>query len=339
MTKLNVGIIGTGFGKITGLNFKACDPTIDVYFAGRDKKKLETANNEVEAQGIYDSWQELVKDPKIDLVVIASHSSGHKEMFELAAKHNKNILVEKPAALTSQEISEMEKTFITKDKLAIVNHEGRFHPVITYIKELIHTQKLGDVMTMRIGAYLNWYSNPEYKENWNQDIALGGGQIYSIGSHQIDLARFLLGNPSIKSGSVQDLVYQDPRFSKKVTSDSQFTAHFETENGTSIQLFNDCYCFGYKDFVIEVIGSKGIVMYSDQRGLKVSFSNSQPLESVQLDDPLPSITLGNSILTKSMKYMIKALIQTLRNEVQEKRFCTLKEERENLALFEKYKTT
>jgi len=231
----------------------------------------------------------------------------------------------------------MQKAISSKNKLAIVNHEGRFHPVITYIKELIDSNKLGDIMTVRIGAYLNWYSNQDYKENWNQQIESGGGQIYSIGTHQIDLARFMLGNPEIKSGSVQDLIYQDPRFSLEVTSDSQFTAHFETKTGTSIQLFNDCYCFGYKDFIIEVIGNKGIVMYSDQRGLKVSFSNNQPVKTIDIADPLPQITLGNSILTKSMKYMVKSLIGTLMGKSDENRFCSLKEEEENLALFEKYK--
>jgi len=298
MDKLNIGIIGTGFGKVIGLNFKAVDPTINIFFAGRNKEKLDTVAKEIGAEGIYDSWQELVSDPKIDLVVIASHSGAHKEMFDLASKNNKNILIEKPAALLASEVEEMDIIFNSKDKIAVVNHEGRFHPVISYIKDLIDTKKLGDILTVRIGAYLNWYSNPSYKENWNNDKELGGGQIFSVGSHQIDLARFILNNPEVVSGSVQDFVYQDPRFVNKATAESQFTAHFETKTGTSIQVFNDCYCFGYKDFTIEVIGSKGIVMYSDQRGLKISFSNSEPLHDVTWIDPIPKVTLGNSILSK-----------------------------------------
>lgn len=336
---MNIGIIGTGFGKIIGLNFKAIDPTVNIFFAGRNKEKLEAVVKEVEADGIYNSWQELVADPKIDLVVIASHSGAHKEMFELASKNSKNILVEKPAALLASEVEEMDKMFSGKDKIAIVNHEGRFHPVISYIKDLIDTKKLGDILTIRIGAYLNWYSNPEYKENWNQDKEQGGGQIFSLGSHQIDLARFLLGSPEVINGSVQDLVYQDPRFVNKATAESQFTAHFETRVGTSIQVFNDCYCFGYKDFTIEVIGSKGIVIYSDQRGLKTSFSNVEALQDVVWIDPIPEVTLGNSILTKSMKYMAKALIEKLKEKKEDNRFCTLLEEKENLELFEKYKKT
>jgi predicted dehydrogenase len=339
MDKLNIGIIGTGFGKVIGLNFKAIDPAVKIFFAGRNNEKLNIVAKEVGAEGIYDSWQDLIEDPKIDFVVIASHSGAHKEMFELASKHNKNILVEKPAALLASEVEEMDNIFNSKDKIAVVNHEGRFHPVISYIKDLINTKKLGDILTVRIGAYLNWYSSPDYKQNWNNNKELGGGQIFSVGSHQIDLARFLLNNPEVVSGSVQDIVYQDLRFVNKATAESQFTAHFETKNGTSIQVFNDCYCFGYKDFTIEVIGSKGIVMYSDQRGLKTSFSNNESLQNVAWTDSLSEITLGNSILTKSMKYMVKALISKIKENKEDNRFCTLLEEKENLELFEKYKKT
>lgn len=337
--RANVGIIGTGFGKVIGLNFKAIDPTVRIFFAGRNKEKLELVAKEAGADGVYNSWQELVIDPKIDLVVIASHSGAHKEMFELASKYNKNILVEKPAALLASEVEKMNKMFKVKDKITVVNHEGRFHPVVSYIKDLIHNKKLGKILTVRIGSYLNWYSNPDYKENWNNDKALGGGQIFSLGSHQIDLARFILDNPEIINGSVQDLVYQDPRFVDKATAESQFAAHFETRSGTSIQIFNDCYCFGYKDFTIEVVGNKGIVIYSDQRGLKTSFSNNEPLQDIVWTDPIPEVTLGNSILTKSMKYMVKALIQKLKENKLDNRFCTLLEEKENLELFEKYKKT
>lgn len=332
----SVGIIGTGFGKKIGLNFKAVDPSIKVYFAGRDQQKLDEAVREVGANGSFSNWQEMVNGDQIDLVVIASSNNLHKEMFELAIKANKHILIEKPAALFSSEIEDMERLLL-KDKITVVNHEGRFHPVVSYIKDSIKSGKLGDILTIRIGAYLNRFSDPDYKESWINDKNLGGGQIYAIGSHQIDLVRYLLESPEIVSGSVQDLVYQDLRFTNIATAESQFSAHFKTKSGTSIQIFNDCYCFGYKDFIIEIIGSKGIIIYSDQRGLKASFSNSEPLKDIEWADSLADIKLGNSILTKSMKYVAKALVDALKENKIDNRFATLKDEKENLKLFERYR--
>lgn len=334
---INIGIVGTGFGKMIGLNFKAIDPSCNIYYYGRDKQKLDNAVKEVGAAGVYDSWQELVSDPKIDLVVVANHSAGHKEVFDLAAKNNKNILVEKPAALLSSEIVDMINSNKANDKFVVVNHEARFHPVVSYIKDLIDSNKLGDIMTIRMGAYLNWYSNSEYKDRWDNDKSLGGGQIYSIGTHQIDLARYLLGNPEFVSGDVQSIVYPDTRFTNKPTAESQFSAHYLTKDNTSVQIFNDTYCFGYKDLTLEVFGSRGIVIYSDIKGLKVSFSNSEPLSDVKLIDPMPQITLGSSLISRSMKYAAKAILDSLKGGTLDSRFSRLIDEKENLELFEKYK--
>lgn len=334
-SNLKVGIIGTGFGKITGLNFKAIDPSIKLYYSGRDKDKLIKLKEEIEIEGIFTDWKELITSVDLDLLVIASISSQHKEMFDFASQFNISILIEKPAALSSTELTEMD-TNRNEKNLIVVNHEGRFNPVVDYIKDLIDTEKLGKILTIRSGAYLNWYSNEEYKETWNQKKDLGGGQLYSIGTHQLDLILYLLGSPKITDGNVQTMIFKDSRFLEEPTSDSQFSAHFTTSEGTSIQLYNDCYCFGYKDFTLEVLGDKGIVIYSDQRGLKISYSNKQPLEEIVLKDSIPTVTLGNSILTKSMKYMVKALLNSITTGKYDPRFCSLEDEKFVLYLFEKY---
>jgi len=331
---ISIGIIGTGFGKEIAKNFKAVDPTCKIYFASRDTVKTKTIAAELSADGTFDTWQELVSSPQIDLVVIASPSSLHKEMFNLAVKNNKHILVEKPAALTSAEICEMSQ--VPTNKIIAVNHEGRFNPIILYIRDLINSEKIGQILTVRCAAYLNWFSNSEYKEGWGNYKELGGGHLNSVGTHQIDLVRYILNMPQIISGSVNTIAIKDPKFSDKVTADTQLSAHFLTDKNTSLQLTIDDYCFGYKNFTLEVIGSQGIVMYSDLQGLRVSFSNTQPLEEVKVNDPLPDINLGRSILSKSMKYMAKAMIESIKTGTPNPNFCSLKQAKDNLEVFETY---
>ncbi|MCL5004153.1 MAG: Gfo/Idh/MocA family oxidoreductase [Patescibacteria group bacterium] len=332
---MKIGIIGTGFGKMIGLNFKAVDPLCQIYFFSRDKEKAKTACRETGCQGTFDTWQELVQSPGIDLVVIASPSYLHKEMFEFVAKNKKAALIEKPAAVTTKDMAAMMRC--ETGELAVVNHEGRFHPVVSYIKDLVAQGRLGEILTARIGAYLNWYTNPEYKGTWNDLKKFGGGQLLSLGTHQIDLARFVLGMPKIKSGSVQTRIFSGPRIHPPAETETQFSAHFLTENKTSIQLFNDTYCFGYKNFTIDVIGSNGTVIYSDLTGLKITYSNNEPLQTVEWVDPLPEIKLGNSILTKSMKYMAKALIESISDNKPNPNFCTLEQARDNLEILERFK--
>jgi predicted dehydrogenase len=340
MTKeISIGIIGTGFGKMIGLNFKAVFPKCKIYYFGRNPIKLASVASEVGAEATYSNWKKMVDNPKINFIVIASPSGLHKEMFEYISKTGKNILIEKPAALSSDEVNSINSISIKSGCFVVVNHEGRFNPVVTYLKKLIDSKKFGDILTVRISAYLNWYSSPEYKETWNNSITLGGGQIFSVGTHQIDLARYLLGMPKFVSGSVHAGTYQDPRFKKRATSDDRFSATFITKESTFVELFNDCYCQGHKDFLIEIIGSKGIALYSDQKGLSLSFGNDELPKPIKIVDPLAKITYGNSVLSKSMKYMTNALIEYIKTGKKDSRFCSLIEERENLELFEKYKKT
>jgi predicted dehydrogenase len=335
-SNLNIAIIGTGFGKVIGQNFKAVDPTVKLYFSGRTPEKLQKITSELEVEKTFTDWKEMLTSQKFDLIVIASISAAHKEMFTFASQLDTPILVEKPAALTSADVAEMIGLVSDKKLQVFVNHEGRFSPAILQMKELISAEKLGHILTVRSGIYTNWYSTEGFTGNWNQDASLGGGQVYSIGTHQLDFVNYLLDSPEITNGHVQKVIYNDSRFTTPPTGDSQFSATFTSDKGTSIQLYNDTYCFGYKDITIEIIGTKGIIMYSDLKGLRVSFSNNQPLEEVPVKDALSEIALGRSILSRSMKFMVQAVILAITKNTIDPRLCTLEDEMRTLATFEKF---
>lgn len=334
--KINVGVIGLSFGKTIAQAFKAVDPNCQVYLAARDYQKTKNVAQEIGADGAFETWQELASDPKIDLVVIASPNNFHREMFEFSLVHNKNILLEKPATPTSGDIQKMKELSLKSDRIIAVDHEARFHPVVLHLKNMIETQELGTILTIRISAYLNWFSRPDFQGHHILTEAAGGGQLNMIGVHMIDLTRYLLGLPEIKSGSVQIKSFQDPRLNMTVDAETQFAGQFITADSTSLQLFNDTYCFGYKDFVLEVLGSKGVAFYSDTQGLRASFSNDQPLNPVGIDDPLPHVKLGNSLLSRSIKFLALAFLESIRSGKTDPRFCTLAQAQENLEYLERF---
>ncbi len=331
-----IGIIGTGFGKTIAQTFRAVDKNCGIFLCGSNKDKTKKIAAEIGVQ-VIEKWQDLILRPEIDLAVIATPSSLHKKMFEAIIKQNKHILLEKPAATTAQDIRDMIALSKNYSKNIIVNHEVRFNPVVSYIKNCIENNLLGDIMTLRIGAYLNLFSNESYTGTWYNRKESGGGQLLAIGVHQIDLARFLLNMPKIEKGAIFTSVYDDPRFTESTNAESQFSGNLITEKGTCVELFNDSYCFGGKDFIIEVIGSRGIIKYSDTQGLRVSFANDQPLEEIQLEDSMPDIKIGNSILTKSLKFFVKELIEMIEKNKANDRFCSLQVAADNLEIIEKYK--
>jgi predicted dehydrogenase len=332
--KLAIGIIGTGFGKMMAQTFKAVDPECEVYLSGRDHAKTEQIATEIGAAGTYKTWQSLVQDPKIGLVVIAAPNAQHQQMFMLAVASRKHILLEKAAAPTAAEIADMQKLAKNYPRLIVVNHEARFHPAVSALKQLIIAQKLGTVLTVRLGAYLNMFTDPNYHGSWYTSKAEGGGQLLAMGTHQLDLARFLLSMPGIVSGNIHASTFADPRFEKPADVETQFTAQFMTDTGVNIDMFNDTYCFGYKDMTIEVIGSKGIALYSDAHGLRTSFSNSEPPAEVNVRDDLASIQYGSTLFRKAFKFAAREILASIEHNKLGPELCTLDDAKDTLAIIE-----
>ncbi len=331
-----IGIIGTGFGKTIAQTFRAVDKDCGIFLCGSDKEKTKKIAAEIGVQ-VIEKWQDLILRPEIDLVVIATPSSLHKKMFEAIIKRNKHILLEKPAATTAQDVRDMLTLTRNYPKIVVINHEARFNPIIACIKNYIESNKLGDILTIRIGAYTNLFSDKNYSGSWYNSKKLGGGQLLAMGTHQIDLARYLLNMPEIEKGAIFTSSYNNPNFTEKVDAESQFSGNLMTASGTCIEFFNDAYCFGGKDFIIEVIGSRGIIKYSDTQGLKVSFANDQALTEIQLEDSMPDIKLGSSILTKSLKFFVKEIIESIEKNKPNQKFCSLQVANDNLEIIERFK--
>jgi len=175
-----IGIIGTGFGKTIAQTFQAIDKDCTIFLCGSDKDKTEKIASEMGVQAI-EKWEDLIERPEIELVVIATPSNLHKEMFEFAIKQNKHILLEKPAATTAKDIRDMLALAKNYPKTIVINHEARSNPIVGYIKNYIENNKLGDILTIRIGAFTNLFSDKKYIGSWYNSKKLGGGSASCYG--------------------------------------------------------------------------------------------------------------------------------------------------------------
>ena len=66
MVNMNIGIIGTGFGKTVAQVFKAVDPACNIFLAGNDPEKTKRIADDLSAAGTFPDWKVLIADPKID---------------------------------------------------------------------------------------------------------------------------------------------------------------------------------------------------------------------------------------------------------------------------------
>jgi len=131
-------------------------------------------------------------DDAVDVVVIATQHNLHASQAVQALEKGKHVFVEKPLALTHEEIDKIEASLKESKSMIMVGYNRRFSPHIQKIKSLIDAKPSPKafIMTMNAGEIS--------KEHWTQDTEIGGGRIIGEACHYIDLMRFLAGS-KIKS--------------------------------------------------------------------------------------------------------------------------------------------
>lgn len=204
MKKIKFGIIGTG--DIAAKFTFACSMVSEAVayaVASRDLEKAKTfaAKNAVETS--YGSYEELVCDPDIDAVYVATPHSVHFDHCMLALRHNKHVLCEKPMVMHEQDAQTLFD-YAQKQNLFIM--EGmwtRFLPNIKLAKRWIDEGRIGKIKFIDMEFSSAIKQDPPKNRLINP--SLGGGSLYDVGVYTIEMASFFAGaNPLEYSGYCTD---------------------------------------------------------------------------------------------------------------------------------------
>ena len=156
----------------------------------------------------YATDTELLKDPEVQAVYIATPVNVHEKQVIAAAEHGKHVLCEKPLALNleaSQRIVDACRDAGVKLSVGVMM---RFHACHQEIKRIVDAGEIGQPVMAR--AQLTcWY--PRIPGAWRQDPKLGGGgALMDLGIHTIDLLRFLLGEVQAVTGFADSVIQDYP---------------------------------------------------------------------------------------------------------------------------------
>lgn len=133
----------------------------------------------------------LLSDEAIDTVVVATRHDSHASWATRALNAGKHVFVEKPLALTHEQLGEVRGALEGSGRLLCVGFNRRYAPMVRRAREALgrRTGPLAAVITVNAGAIP--------REHWTQDRETGGGRVTGEACHFIDLARFLSGSPIV----------------------------------------------------------------------------------------------------------------------------------------------
>jgi predicted dehydrogenase len=200
---LNVGLIGAGFmGKAHSLAYAAMPMFFWPAPAIPQRKVIAEVTDELAAEAArrygYErstsDWRTVIDDPSIDVIDIATPNDTHCEIAVAAAEAGKHIICEKPLARTRDEARRMLEAVQRAGIVHMVAFNYRRTPAVALAKRYLDEGALGRVLSFR-GTYLqDWSADPDAPLSWRfrKEIA-GSGALGDIGTHVLDIARYLVG--------------------------------------------------------------------------------------------------------------------------------------------------
>ena len=161
-----------------------------------DAARAESFAKEFSAKRWHADWRELVKDPEVEAVYIATPVHLHAEQAIAAAEAGKHVLCEKPLALNEAECDRMNGAAEANNVLLGVAYYRRFYPAVERVREILESGEIGVPVIAQSNAFERFDPEPEHPRRWLLDKRQsGGGPMFDFGCHRVELLLSLFGMP------------------------------------------------------------------------------------------------------------------------------------------------
>ena len=262
--RVKIGFIGSGWARVAQAPaFSLMDDVVMTAVASPTEKHRQKFMEMFGIKHGFADWRDMLKCD-LDLVCVTTPPWLHAPMVKGVLESGRSVLCEKPFALTVPEAEAMAAVAQETPGLALIDHQLRFHPSVRSMKQMIDGGEIGKVYEVRAVVNLASRNRTDQPWSWWSDASRGGGALRAIGSHLIDLNRFLVGEISEVSANLATAITQRPDSSTPgktlpVTSDDSF-AMFMKFGPSSValgasSLMHVTTVGAYTWFSLEIVGS------------------------------------------------------------------------------------
>ena len=300
MKLLKWGFIGCGevTEKKSGPAFNLVEGSEVVAVMSRNKDKARSYAERHHVKKWYTDAQELIDDPEVNAIYIATPPSSHATFAILSMRAGKPVYVEKPMAASYDDCTRINRVSEQTGVPCYVAYYRRYLPYIRKVKEIIRNKTIGDIMNVQVRfscppRNLDYSATASLPWRLQPDIA-GGGYFYDLAPHQLDLLQDLFGVIIEAEGMCANRA-------GLYSAEDSVSACFRFENGLP---GSGSWCFvgheSAQEDRIEVIGDKGMLCFSVFNYDPIQLVTSDGTTSISVPNP-PYVQLP----------LIKAVIESL----------------------------
>jgi predicted dehydrogenase len=280
--EIGVGVLGYSIGRA---HAHAWRDVAEVYYpmklvprlvalAGRTKKVVKFEAAKYGYAKTYSDWEKVVTDERVEIVDNCLPVALHPAPMIMAAKLGKSLFCEKPLARRATDAKRMLDAAEKAKVKHMVGYNYRFMPAITLARQMINKGKIGKITFFR-GSYLttnSTYDDPKTPMRWQFESSLSGyGALSDLGTHALDLARYLVGEVGAVAGAQSTIIKERPetegaRKKKRVNVDDLTVATMKFRNGALGTLETSWVNPGRMDYLsFEIYGTEGSLRFNLER--------------------------------------------------------------------------
>jgi scyllo-inositol 2-dehydrogenase (NADP+) len=175
-----------------------------------------SAGEIIEDVRIVKRFEDLIKNDKLDLILISTPNEFHYEQAFAALSAGKHVVVEKPFTLTSEEAERLTGKAQKMGRIITVYQNRRWDGDFMTLQSVLNDERLGKIVELEMN--FNRFRNYQREGAWRESDRPGSGILYDLGPHMIDQALLLFGSP--------EAVYADIGHQRKgSTADDNFIIH------------------------------------------------------------------------------------------------------------------
>ena len=256
---INWGIIGCG--DVTevksGPAFNKVPNSKLVAVMRRNAEKARDYAQRHDVEKWYDDADDLINDPEVNAIYVATPPLNHEEFAVKAMKAGKPVYLEKPMAIDAIASQRIEQVALETGGKISIAHYRRQQPLFLMIKKLLQEKAIGDVQLVDLNLLQPHQSDmiTKTETNWRIDPSIsGGGLFYDLAPHQLDLMYYFFGEPANVNGMSLNA-------SGYYNVDDTTKGQIVFENNV---LFNGTWSFSSTERIdrCEIVGSEGKISFS-----------------------------------------------------------------------------
>jgi predicted dehydrogenase len=243
-----------------------------VVIYGRHEDRVREAARNYGFKRYTTDWRAAVRDPEVEIVDNSLPNNMHVEPTIEAIEAGKHVICEKPLARNAEEARVLRDAARRAKVKTMVAFNYRFVPAVQLARQLVKSGVIGRVYHFRARYLQDWIVDPNFPLVWRlRAEEAGSGPLGDLGSHIIDLARFIVGEVSAVTGVIRTFIEErplpeDPSKKGKVTVEDAFAATVEFENGAIGTLEASRFATGRKNYNnFEINGENGSIEFNLER--------------------------------------------------------------------------